>query len=98
MGRRYHVSTYRSPLCSKPDCDRYGTVIPINYSYVKEAEVGTCWRSFCKCGDGAGWRLDSVEWIKNKLEDEIIVNMKIELNLDSEQTAEDSLTLQLLRL
>lgn len=82
MPLKYHVTAYRNPVCDNPDCDRYGEIIPIDQDMVSKYNVGTAWRTFCPgCGDGAGWRLDSVSWDKESKFNELIIEMKIPLSI-----------------
>ena len=82
MAKRYYVSTYRPVVCSNTECERYGKIIPINQNCVRDAEVGECWRTFCSCGDGAGWRLDKVEWDDSIRVDEVELTIKIQLGAE----------------
>jgi hypothetical protein len=51
--------------------------------FVKLAKVGASWRTFCpECGDGAGWRLDKIEWDPLAQFDELHVDMKIQFLTD----------------
>jgi hypothetical protein len=84
MALKYHVHTYRNPVCNNPECERHGEIIPIDQDMVSKYDVGMSWRTFCPgCGDGAGWTLDSVSWDKESEFNELIIEMKIPLNITS---------------
>jgi len=85
MALRYYVSTYRPPVCDNEECKNYGSVISIDTSYVPHAEIGNSWRTFCpKCGDGAGWTLNKVEWDPLIQIDEIKIDMTIPLGFQKD--------------
>lgn len=79
MALRYYVSTYRPPICSNKTCDNYRKVIQIDYDYVQHADIGESWRTFCSCGDGAGWTLNKVEYDRSIQIDEVKIDMLIQL-------------------
>jgi len=79
MALRYHVSTYRPPTCGNKECDDYGKIISTDTVDVLAAEVGESWRTFCSCGDGAGWTLNSIESDPTIQIDEIIVKLRIQI-------------------
>jgi len=84
MALRYHVSTYRPATCSNKECDNYGKIISTDTVDVLAAEVGESWRTFCSCGDGAGWTLDSIESDPTIQIDEVIIKLKIQIHFEPE--------------
>jgi hypothetical protein len=83
MANRYHIINYRPAECDNEECARHGQLIPFATSYVREMEVGSSWRTFCpECGDGAGWTLTKVEYVKDINVDEVVLEIKIQLPMD----------------
>ena len=83
MAIRYTVKTYRPATCSNEECERHGDIIPFDEAYVRDAEVGESWRTYCVCGDGAGWTLTKVESIDDIQIDEVVLEVKMQLTMEN---------------